>query len=324
MSGKGQGGQKQAVRVTVFVAREELISDVYQVSGSIEANEQVQLYPETQGLVRKIYFEEGTRVSKGALLLKLNDADLQAQLKKALATRKLKEDNARRNAFLLEKEAVSQADADLSLTELNSMDADIELLKEQIRKTEIRAPFNGIIGLRSISEGAFITTATFISTLMDDAKLKINFALPEKYASLVKTGDRIQFKISGVEEVFHAKIYAMDPAVSDQTRTIRMRAICEGKDARIVPGLFANISLFPSQNKPSILIPTASIVPVLKGQRVYVVHGDTVAEVTVKTGFRTEDRIQVTEGLKPGDSVVVNGILYMKKGIKVNVAKSTS
>lgn len=321
MTGKGPGG-KAPVKVSVYVARPEAVSDTYQVGGNLEANEQVVLYPEAQGLVRKIYFREGSMVKKGELLLKLNDADLQAQLKKALATRKLREENARRNQVLLSKEAVSKADADITQTELSSIDADIELLHEQIRKTELRAPFNGTIGLRNISEGALVTTQTAVTTLQDDAQLKISFAVPERYAMLLGPGDPVEYRISGNNNPFAAKIYARDAVVSDQTRTVRMKALCNADARKLIPGIFVNVSLKSKANQNSILIPTTSIVPVLKGQKVFVVHADSVIEVPVKTGFRTENRIQVTEGLNPGDSVVVDGVLFMKKGVKVKVAKA--
>ena len=313
---------KMPIQVSVQLVRPEFVSPNYKVSGTLEANEKVDLYCETAGLVKAIYFTEGTRVAKGELLLKLNDAELQAQLKKAFANKKLRDENVTRNTILLKKEAIAQADYDLAITEKQSIDADIELLKEQIRKTELRAPFAGTIGLRSISVGAFVQPNALIATLQDDLLLKVAFSIPEKYSSLVKIGDSISFEVTGSDKKFNAKIYARDASISSATRSIFMKALCKNKNALLMPGLFANVSLKLSPSKTSFMIPTQSLVPVLKGQKVFVMQGDSAIEKMVKTGFRNENKIEITDGLKEGDLLIVDGIMYMKNGVKVKVNKT--
>lgn len=320
--GMGKGGaNKMPIKVSVLVLNSELVTPNYQVSGTLQANEMVDLYCETSGLVRNLYFKEGARVNKGDLLLKINDADLQAQLKKALANKKLRDLSVERNQILLKKEAIAQADFDLSLSEKQAIDADIELLREQIRKTELRAPFSGTIGLRNLSEGAFVQSSTLIASLQDDQLLKLAFAIPEKYSSLIKVGDSISFVVTGSDKKFGAKIYARDASVTAATRTISMKAVCNNKQARLMPGLFANITLKLGANAPSFMIPTQSLVPVLKGQKVFVVQGDSAVEKLVKTGFRNENKVEITEGLSAGDSLIVDGIMYMKNGVKVKLSK---
>lgn len=314
---KPGGGSKIPVKVGVLVMKDEQVSPAYQVSGTLEANEQVKLNSETQGLVTKIYFKEGANVKKGELLLKMNDADLQAQLKKAIANKKLKDDNAKRNEILLKKEAISQSDYDISMNELNAIDADIEYLKEMIRKTEIRAPFSGTIGLRYISTGAYLTPNTTVATLEDESQLKLAFSIPEKYAMKVKVGDDITFSVSGSDEIYKAKIYAREASVSDQTRAINMRALCGNTQRKLMPGLFASINLKLGSERASFMIPTQAMVPVLKGQKVYLVKGDSAVEQLIKTGFRSETQIEVLAGLTNGDSLIVDGIMYMKSGVKV-------
>lgn len=315
------GANKMPVKVSVVVIKPQNFSPKYQVSGTLVANEMVQLFAETQGLIRGIYFKEGARVKKGELLVKINDSEFQAQLKKALANKKLRDDNVERNQALLKKEAIAQADFDLSVSELNAIDADIDFIKEQIRKTEIRAPFSGVIGLRNISEGAYISANTNIATLQDESRLKLDFSVPEKYALLAKIGDEVSFKVSGLNQEFKAKIYARESAISSETRTIRMKAICDNTSQVLLPGLFANIVLSIGNDKQSIMIPTQSLVPVLKGQKVYLVQADSAIERAVETGFRTENQIEVTAGLQAGDSLILDGIMYMKPGVKVKVGK---
>jgi len=287
-----------------------------ETTGNIMAEEEVVLYPETQGRIIKINFTEGSQVKKGELLLKINDSDLQAQLKKAMATKKLKEDTEKRNKTLVEKGAISNEVYDIASTELSSINADIDLLKEQIRKTEIRAPFNGVIGLRNISEGSYITPATRIAALQNINQIKVEFSVPEKYANTIQKGSNVLFTTEGKKQL-HAKIYAIEPKIDDVTRNVIMRAICANPKQEILPGSFAKVSIVTSTNTNAYLIPTQAIVPILKGQKVYVAQGDSVIERKVKTGVRKDDVIEVTEGLKAGDEVVVEGVMYLRQGAKV-------
>jgi membrane fusion protein (multidrug efflux system) len=287
-----------------------------ETTGNIMADEEVVLYPETQGRIVKINFAEGAQVKKGELLLKINDSDLQAQLKKATATKKLKEDTEKRNKTLLEKGAISNELYDIASTELSSINADIDLLKEQIRKTEIRAPFNGVIGLRNISEGSYVTPTTRIAALQNINQIKVEFSVPEKYANTIQKGSIVLFTTEGKKQL-QAKIYAIEPKIDDVTRNVIMRAICANPKQEILPGSFAKVSIVASTNTNAYLLPTQAIVPILKGQKVYVAQGDSVIERKVKTGVRKDDVIEVTEGLKAGDEVVVEGVMYLRNGAKI-------
>jgi membrane fusion protein (multidrug efflux system) len=287
-----------------------------ETTGNIMADEEVVLYPETQGRIVKINFAEGAQVKKGELLLKINDSDLQAQLKKATATKKLKEDTEKRNKTLLEKGAISNELYDIASTELSSINADIDLLKEQIRKTEIRAPFNGVIGLRNISEGSYVTPTTRIAALQNINQIKVEFSVPEKYANTIQKGSIVLFTTEGKKQL-QAKIYAIEPKIDDVTRNVIMRAICANPKQEILPGSFAKVSIVASTNTNAYLLPTQAIVPILKGQKVYVAQGDSVIERKVKTGVRKDDVIEVTEGLKAGDEIVVEGVMYLRNGAKI-------
>ncbi|MDP1726232.1 MAG: efflux RND transporter periplasmic adaptor subunit [Bacteroidota bacterium] len=315
--GGGKAGAKMPVKVGVFVVQEQNISNTFNVSGNILANEQIDLKCETSGLISKLSIVEGSPVVKGQLLLKINDTDLQAQLRKVMATKKLKEENEKRNKTLLAKEAISQQDYDLSNSELSGINADMDLLKEQIRKTELRAPFAGIIGLRSVSEGAYVTTATPIASLQDIQKVKLEFAVPEKYAYAVQKGNTVTFTVSGDAKIYEATVYAIEPKIAEQTRTVLMRAICNNSDKSLFPGSFANVTLLLPVSKNTFLIPTQAMVPILKGQKVYLIQGDSAVERVIKTGFRNENKIEVTEGLSIGDSIIIEGIMYIKNGSKV-------
>jgi membrane fusion protein (multidrug efflux system) len=288
-----------------------------ETTGNILANEEVILYPETQGRITSIKFTEGAQVQAGDLLLKINDAELLAQLKKAQATKKLKEDTEKRNKQLLDKGAISQEAYDVAANELNSINADVELLKEQLRKTEIRAPFTGKIGLRNVSQGSYVTPATRIAALQNLTQVKLDFSVPEKYANLIKVGSTITFTVDGSELPHQAKVYGIEPKVDEVTRTVMMRASCPNPTQQLLPGSFAKVSLAVGSNTQAFLIPTQAIVPILKGQKVYVAQGDSVVERKVKTGVRQENNIEITDGLQAGDEVVVEGVMYLRQGAKI-------
>jgi membrane fusion protein (multidrug efflux system) len=313
--------KKMPIKVSVYVTRKQELENSVHVAGSILAQDEVELHTEAQGRIVKINFEEGTEVKKGQLLIKINDADLQAQLRKALSSKKLKEDSEKRNNQLLAKGAISQEQYDLSLNDLNAATADVDLLKENIRKTELLAPFSGIIGLKYVSLGSFVTNATKLASLQSISKVKVEFSVPERYASQLKRGSDILFTTYGSDKVFKANIYAIEPKVDELTRNVVMRAISDNGERKLIPGAFAKVTV-QLQNKPnSLMVPTQSVVPILKGQKVYITRADSVIEQVVKTGIRTDSQIEITEGLQVGDSVVVNGIMYLKQGSKIKIGK---
>lgn len=306
------------VKVKTIIVAPQASERTIETTGNILANEEVVLYPETQGRVVKINFTEGAQINKGDLLIKINDSDLQAQLRKATATKKLKEDTEKRNKALLEKGAISNEVYDIAATELSSINADIDLLKEQIRKTEIRAPFSGVIGLRSISEGSFVTPTTRIAALQNINQIKVEFAVPEKYASVLKNGNTVLFKVDGNNTQHQAKIYGIEPKVDEVTRNVIMRAICANPGQQILPGAFAKVSVISSTNANAFMIPTQAVVPILKGQKIFLAQGDSVIERNIKTGIRKDNVIEVTDGLKAGEEVVVEGVMYLRQGAKIS------
>ncbi len=311
--------QASVVNVGIYIVKKSTLSTNIQTVGNMMANEEVDLRCETQGKVTKINFIEGQTVSKGQLLVKINDADLQAQLKKALSTKKLKDETEKRNKQLLGKGAISAEYYDLSLNELNSINADIELIREQIKKTEIIAPFAGLIGLRNISEGSFINSTTSVSRLQNIDQIKIEFSIPEKYATKIKTAMPIQFTVEGENKKFEAKIYAIDPKIDPINRNVIAKAIYNNQQKLLKPGTFAKIDIMLETNTNAILIPTQAIVPILKGQKVFLVKGDSAIERPINIGNRTEINVEVIDGLKELDTVIVKGVIQMKKGTKVKI-----
>ena len=309
------------IPVTGHIVTYETLGNVVYTTGTILANEEVELRSETSGKIVQILFKEGGYVSKGDLLVKINDADLQAELRKAESKVKLMVDRESRQKQLAENQMISKEEYESTLNELAASEAEYDLIKAQIDKTEIRAPFNGVVGLREVSEGSFVSTSTLIARLQNLSNLKVDFAIPQKYTPLVKFGDELNFKLSGNDFQYKAKIYAIEPKIDPSTRTLRLRAICTSSYRDLFPGAFANVELKLKETEQAMLIPTVAIVPELKGQSVYLYKDGLVSPQSVDIGLREENRVQILSGLAVGDTVITSGILQIRPGAKVKITE---
>jgi len=307
------------IPVTAHIVSYETLNNKIFSTGTVLANEEVELRSEISGKIVQILFTEGRYVSKGDLLVKINDSDLQAELRKAESKVKLMEDRESRQKQLAQNQMISKEEYESTLNELQASKAEFDLIKAQIDKTEIRAPFNGVVGLREVSEGSFVTTTNVIARFQNLLNLKVDFSIPQRYAPEVKIGDELQFNLSGNENVFKANVYAIEPKIDQSTRTLRIRAICRGNNKGLFPGAFVNVELNLKETELAVLIPTIAIVPELKGQSVYLFKVGSVIPQKVEIGLREENRVQVLSGLEEGDTVITSGILQIRPGAKVKV-----
>jgi membrane fusion protein (multidrug efflux system) len=321
--GKGNTQQKPAMQVDAIVISEKDFSNKISISGSIDANEQVEIRSEVSGIVEKIYFNEGAYVNKGQLLLKVNDAELRAQLAQANTKQNLAGENERRAKLLLEKEAISQEEYDIASAEFRSLKSQTQLIQAQLAKTTIKAPFSGTIGLRSISPGAYVTPTTIISNLVNTNPLKITFSIPEKYATEIAVNTEITFTVSGLTNVFKAKVYAIEPSIDSDTRTLLVRAKAENSDNKLLPGTYANVNLPLREIKNAILIPSEAIIPVQNGKKVFISENGKAKSIMVETGTRTEESILILDGLKAGDTLITSGIMSLKPDTALKIKVST-
>ncbi|MFV8360805.1 efflux RND transporter periplasmic adaptor subunit [Flavobacterium sp. LS1P3] len=316
---KDQKGKGKSISVNGIVATPQTFDNNLSLSGSIEANEQVEIRSEVSGIVEVIYFQEGSNVSKGQVLFKVNDLELRAQLRQTSTREGLASENERRAKLLLQKEAISQEEYDLARADLKSAQAQSQLIKAQIAKTSVRAPFSGRIGLRSISPGTYITPTVLVAKLVNTGKLKITFSIPEKYASQVKTNTYITFTVSGSTEKYTARVYAIEPEVAVATRTLQVRAIAENKNGKLLPGTFADVELPLDIIKDAIVVPTEAIIPVQNGKKVFISSNGQAKEVMIETATRTDASILVLSGLKAGDTIITSGVMSLKNETPVTV-----
>lgn len=314
-SNKGSMG----IPVTAHITRYETLDNNVYSTGTVLSGEEIEVRSEISGKITGIMFEEGSFVEKGDLLVKINDSELQAQLKKAESKVKLVESKEYRQRILVENKMVSEEEYENTLNELETSRAELQLIQAQIEKTEIRAPFSGMIGLRSVSEGSFITNSTVIARLQNLDRLKIEFSIPQKYASMVQVGDQAEFRISGNDVSYSASVYALEPKIDPSTRTLRIRAICSRYYKNLFPGAFVDVELKLKKIENAVLVPSVSIVPQLKGQIVYLYRDGIVAPQHVETGIRFENSVQITSGLSEKDTVITSGILQIRPGARVKI-----
>ncbi|HEX7367788.1 MAG TPA: efflux RND transporter periplasmic adaptor subunit [Pelobium sp.] len=307
------------ITVNAIIVKDENFSDDINVSGSIEANEQIEIHSEVSGLIKSINFKEGTRVSKGSLLLKIDDSELQAQYAQALTKQRLAKETADRASKLFKSEAISQEEFDNAVAELKSLQAQTQLIRAQLAKTEIRAPFSGRIGLRNVSNGAYVTPAQTIANLVSVNPVKISFSVPEKYSQMVNDGSKINFTVAGSSKQFEASVYAKEPAVDVNTRTLVIKALADNNENYLIPGTFANVSITLKSIKNAILIPSVAVTPILNGKQVFVVKNGKAEPVKVESNIRTADKLLIDKGLNVGDTVITSGIMALNPGTAVEV-----
>jgi len=311
---KPKGG---GITAKLYVLEPNSLSSGINAVGTLLPNEEVDLISEAAGKVVGIFFEEGKPVAKGQLLLKVDDAELQDQLRRAEYQLNLTGERLNRQRILLEKDAVSREEFDQVQTDYNILQTDIDLLKTKISKTEIKAPFAGTIGFRNVSLGSYLQVNTIIARLVDQSKLKLEFAIPEKYASTYFSGHKIKFRTENSPQEFEAVVYAVDPKVDMATRTITVRGIYNNANGNLLAGMFARINLIISQSGNVLLIPTEAIVQEMDGKKVWLISDGKAKSRTIATGFRSNNQAEVLSGLQAGDTIMVTGLMQVREGVGV-------
>lgn len=310
----GRGGPLQ---VEAFIVRTKSLSENLEVPGTLMPFEETEIRPEISGRLVNLNVQEGGAVQKGAVLAKLFDEDLQAQLKKLQVQLEIAQKTLERQQELLKIQGISQQEVDLSELQVNNIKADIELVKVDISKTEIRAPYAGVLGLRNVSLGAYVSPTTVITTLRQVSQLKLDFTVPEKYGELFKKGRNIHFAITGNSRIFNAVVIATEAAVDASTRTLTVRALVKDKGPDLLPGTFAKVLLQLGGDDEALIVPTQAVIPQARNKQVIVFKNGAPDFRIVDTGIRDSSFVQIVEGLKLGDTVVTTGLLAIRPDSKL-------
>lgn len=317
----GPSGRNAPIQVQGFIVKSKVLSENIEVAGSLMPFETTEIRPEISGRVVSLNIPEGRFVSRGTLLVKLFDGDLQAQIKKLQVQLSIAEKTAERQKELLKINGISQQEYDLSELQINNLRADIQLVQVDINKTQIRAPFSGQVGLKNISLGAYITPANILTTISQVNQLKLEFTVPEKYSEEMKPGKLINFSITGQDKTFNAKVLATETTIEANTRSLKVRAGVTERDRFLVPGAFASVKLNLGKNNEALIIPTQAVIPQARNKRVVVYKNGEPEFRIVTTGIRDSTFVQITEGLKIGDTVITTGLLAIRPESKVKLTQ---
>ncbi len=303
--------------VNGYIINYTSLSENLELPGTIIANEETEIRPEISGRLTYLNATEGRVVSKGTLIAKIFDGDLKAQLNKLSVQLRVQEQTIKRYEELLKINGVSRQEYDLIVLQSSNIRADMEIVQSNILRTEIRAPFSGTLGLRMVSPGAYISPQIILTTIRQNNELKLDFILPEKFTSKLQLGQMVNFTSEGNNKVYQAKVIATESGISEENRGLKLRAVVINNDGSILPGSFAKISLSFDPDSKAIMIPSQAIVPQARGKQVVVYHNDEIAFVDVVTGTRDSAMVQITSGLKVGDTIIITGLMGLKPKGKV-------
>lgn len=318
MGGSTSGGPLSVESIAV---KSSPLSENIEVAGSILPYELTEIRPEIAGRIVQINFKEGGTQEKNALLVKLFDADLQAQLKKLQVQLQIAAKTEERQRELLKISGISQQDYDLSLLQVNNIKADIELTEVNISKTEIRAPYAGRMGLRNISMGAYVTPSNILTTISQVNQKKISFSIPEKYSDEIKPGMSVAFTVEGSIQPFKAVVLATETSIEPETRNLKVIATINDAGNKLTAGSFAKVTLNIGKKDQALIIPSAAIIPSARSKQVVLYKDGTPLFVNVTTGVRTVDNVEITSGINAGDTVVTSGLLFIRKESKLKLSK---
>jgi membrane fusion protein (multidrug efflux system) len=301
------------------VLRPGTVTEQIRTTGTLRADESVELTSQASGKITDLRFEEGTRVQEGDVLVQINDAELQAEKQRLEHNLQLARDRAERQKRLLKEGGVSREEYDTTVNEVEVLEAELKLMEARIEKTKIRAPFGGVVGLRKVSEGAYISPQTTITTLQRIDPIKVNFSVSEQYASQVQPGQSISFRVRGLDRTTSGQVYASNASVDPETRTLPLRARALNPDGTLRPGMFADVTVTLGTVDSAIVVPSFAVVPTLDGQRVFVAENGAAQPRNVSLGVRTDSTVQVTDGLALGDTVITSGIQDLRAGLPVQI-----
>jgi len=307
------------ISAEAYIVKEKPLNESLKIPGSLLAYEETEIHPEVSGKIVSLNIKEGNNVTKGTVLAKIYDEDLQAQLRKIKVQLQIAENNEKRQSELLTAKAIGQQEYNANILEVSNLKADIEILQTNIKKTQIIAPFTGRLGFRNISLGAYVTPQTVLTTLSQVDQLKLEFSLPEKYINLINVGEEVVFTTADAGKSFKAKIFATETTVEANTRSLKLRALVTQHDKRLTPGAFAEVKVSMKEKQKAITVPSESVIPQARNKKIIVYKNGKADFQIVTLGVRDSSTVEITSGLKTGDTIITTGLLFLKPGSKIKL-----
>src|ERR1043166_8798546 len=316
------GPAEMMIPVETALVSTERLEDKLSAVGTLDPNEAVDIKSEIDAVVAKILFSEGLSVTNGQVLIQFDDAKWRAQhlqSKVELENAKIRAD---RSEKLLKTESVSQQEYDDAHAAARTAEAFFALLEARLKETQIIAPFNGMVSERLVSPGAYVKAGDALVRLIDLNPVKVNFTVPERHLTQLKIGQKVSVRVASLENrEFTGDVYFIDPQVDVLTRTIKVKAKLDNSEGALRPGLFANVELTLSVHENAVVIPEEAILAQIGATTVFAVSNQQATIRPVKTGLRVPGKVEILEGLKPGEEVVTAGHQKLFPGVKVMAAK---
>lgn len=311
--------QQPPQKVDVIVVAPQKITENIEVPGTLEASETTEIHPEVSGRLTFLNVREGAYIGTGAVIAKLYDADLQAQLKKLQAQLNIANQTADRLSQLLKIQGISRQDYDMAVLNANNIRADIEIVRTNIARTVVRSPFSGKIGLKGVSVGAYVTPQSIIAVIRKTSDMKLDFTIPEKYINEIKPGTLVSFHIEGSDVRYGARVKATESGIAENTRSLQVRATVTSSSSELVPGAFAKVMLDFAPDYTALMVPTQAVLPQARGKKLILYKQGVAKFVDVTTGVRDSSNVQITSGINAGDTIVTTGLMTVKPDAKIAI-----
>jgi len=307
--GQAGGFSMPPMPVEVAEVKTEKVSDQFEAVGTIEANEAITVVSEIDAMVIKLPFEEGSYVKRGALIAQLEDSQLSAELARSQALYEQNKTTYKRIKNIVDQKAGAPQDLDDAAAALQVAEANLSLAKARLSKTRIIAPFDGIIGSRKVSVGSFLRTGQPITELANINDIRISFSAPERFLSTLRKGAEVNISTTAYDELkVKGRILVIEPVLDPETRNVRVVARVSNSGRKLLPGMSANVSAVLSERAEALTIPSEAVFAEGNQSFVYIVNNDsTVARSPVKLGLQMQDVVEVIDGLKQGEKVVMAG-----------------
>jgi membrane fusion protein (multidrug efflux system) len=309
------------VQAEAYIVKTRPMSEDLEVPGTLLPYEETEIRPEISGRLVSLNIREGTFVNSGTLLAKLFDGDLQAQLQKLEVQLEIAQKTVERYKELLKIQGISQQEYDLAELNVSNLKADMDLVRVNISKTRILAPYSGKLGLRGVSLGAYVSPTTLLTTLRKVDQLKVSFSVPEKYSGMMRNGNQVKLNLEGQKQKFVATIIATENSIEANTRTLKVLAVVNANGTTLVPGAFAKINLQMDKNLQALVVPTQAIIPQARNKKVLVYNSGGARSVVVETGLRDSAYVEIQSGLNLGDTVLTTGLLSVRPESKVKLTR---
>jgi membrane fusion protein, multidrug efflux system len=321
-AGGPPGGGPPAMPVETSAAFTDTVVDAIVATGQVEAMQQISLRPDVEGRVVQLLFTEGRQVSAGAALVKIDDAELVAQVARATADRDLAEQALQRTRQLVTERAAAPADLERAEATARGAEAALDLLALRLERTTVRAPFAGVVGQRLVSLGDYVNSQSELLTLQTVSPQRATFSVPERYAAQLKPGQEVTFRVAALPgRDFVARVDFVDPVVTLPSRTITVKAIAANPDGVLQPGMFLEARLATATRPDATVIPEEAISPTSDGAFVWVIEDGRAVRRDVELGVRTPGYVEIRRGVTTGEQVVVGGLERLVSGAPVQATE---